>query len=753
MANWNVRPADEGEVQRIARTCQLPTPVARLLWLRGYTTPEAVRDFAASRESLAYLEQPLDSDGMQKAVKRIKQAVDSGERMVIYGDYDCDGVTSTSLLYRYLKRGLNANVTAYLPDRFKDGYGITVAAVERLAKDGVKLILTCDNGISAHAAAEKAKECGVELVVTDHHQVPEVLPDVHAIVHPQVDFPHLRDLAGVGVAYLFAIALEGAFTPRMEHFLDFATIGTIGDVVPLNGPNRPLVWAGLGRYREGKFRFPGLRALGEVSRTNFERLTTEDVGFQLVPRLNAAGRLETPDVGFKLLTTNDKAEAAEFAGVLDGINRQRKEMSTGLTDEVCARIDAEWDLESEPFLVLADENFHHGITGIVAGRLKERYRAPVLIFSGHGDGVWKASGRSPEGLHLYEALHAVRENLLGFGGHAGAAGCSAPGEAIPLLRAGLNRYVREIGWKRPDDLVWLDAELPFAEATEALLEQLDRMEPFGQKNPAPVFGLMRARVLGRRTDRSGKHLFLKLDDGESIREVTWWNHGPEAETLPDWVKLTYRPRMSTYQGLHVEFVADRLEAAEPPPAIRLERTVCFAEIDDRRGQTLPEAPQLAYSLSPPEQGTWLDPLREPPLSCGELVLLDVPEDRETLRTLASRAERLTLAWKETDDEPALTPEWLLECYKTLAAEQSRPLAQAIARVGGYRALTAVRLLREAGLLVEHDGFWQLLAPNDAAIAVSQLASFRIAEEARAFRARLRRAPLDEIVAEAQYAVV
>lgn len=750
MANWNVRPADEGEVQRIAHACQMPAPVARLLWLRGYTTPEAVRDFGASRESLAYLQNPLESDGMQKAVKRIKQAVNDGERMVIYGDYDCDGVTSTSLLYRYLARGLNANVTAYLPDRFKDGYGITAAAVERLAKEGVKLILTCDNGISAHAAAEKAKECRVEVVVTDHHQVPEVLPDVHAIVHPQVDFPHLRDLAGVGVAYLFAIALEGGFTARMEHFLDFATIGTIGDVVPLNGPNRPLVWAGLGRYRDGKFRFPGLRALGDVSRTNFEHLTTEDVGFQLVPRLNAAGRLETPDVGFKLLTTNDKAEAAEYAQVLDGINRQRKEMSTGLTDEICAQIDAEWDLEAEPFLVLADENFHHGITGIVAGRLKERYRAPALIFSGHGDAPWKASGRSPEGLHLYEALHAVRENLLGFGGHAGAAGCSATREALPLLRAGLNRYVREIGWRRPDDLVWIDAELPFAEANEALLAELDKLEPFGQKNPAPVFGLMRARVLGRRTDRSGKHLFLKLDDGESIREVTWWNHGLEAETLPDWVKLTYKPRMSTYQGLHVEYVADRIEAAEPPPAIRLERTRHLADIDDRRGEPV-EPGTSCYSLTEVE-GAWLDPLAPLPLTLGHVTLCDVPEDRELLRTLASRAERLTLAWGDAPEE-ALTPDWLLEFYAALAATPHLSLGRAVARQqAGYRGLAAVRLFREAGLLVEHDGFWQLLAPPSEAIALAALDSTRAHHEAAAFRARLRHAPLSEILAEAGAAV-
>jgi single-stranded-DNA-specific exonuclease len=218
MPTWSLRPADEDAVDRLEAALGVPRAIARVLVLRGLKTPQEVLAFQKARESLDYLATPLMTPGMEKAVARIKRAVKDNEPFMIYGDYDCDGVTSTAVLYRYLKRGLKANVEAYLPDRFKDGYGVTAAAVERIAKQGVKLILTCDNGISANAAADKAKECGVELVVTDHHQVPEVLPDVHAIVHPQLEFNHLKDLAGVGVAYLFVLALEGGMNARMETF-------------------------------------------------------------------------------------------------------------------------------------------------------------------------------------------------------------------------------------------------------------------------------------------------------------------------------------------------------------------------------------------------------------------------------------------------------------------------------------------------------------------------------------------------------
>lgn len=777
---WNIRPANEDEVALLAQKLNLPRAIARVLWLRGYQTPHDAQKFLASRNSLDYLQHPILSPGMEKAVRRLKEALSGGEKIVIYGDYDCDGVTSSTVLYRYLARGLKGNVEAYLPDRFKDGYGVTPAAVERLAAQGTRVILTCDNGISAHAAAATAKAHGIDLIVTDHHQVPEELPDVHSIVHPQVDFPHLKDLAGVGVAYLLTIAMEGGYTPRMEHFLDFVTIGTVADMVPLNGPNRPLVWAGIERYRErygngARGAFPGVKALGAIAKTDFDSFTPQDIGFRFGPRLNAAGRLETPDIGFKLLTTNDEAEAYKYARDLDAINVQRKELNAELEKEICDRLEREWDFDREPFVVLADSSFHHGITGIVAGRIKERYRVPVLLFSGHDDGTpWKASGRSPEGLHLYEALHAVQEHLLGFGGHAQAAGCSAMKESIPALREALNRHVHDLGWTRPADVVWLDAELPFAEATEQLIAQLDDLEPFGQKNPAPVFGLLQAKVVGKRTYK--QHLFVQIDDGRTVVEIPLWGQADKANDYHGWVRLAYVPEINTYRGERkIAYRILRVERTAAPPPVEIAMPKAPAPVEDRRGS---EPSRILAGLEPGRvvsittnrlptdvallnemdrlKATLYLPQTPLPLGLGHLVCLDVPYDEEAWTTLRSRADLVTVAWPERKEiaplralpamdeleEAELSPTWLRRFYLALSEHRGESLMDVAVRIAGgggegaMRAIAALRIFREAGILVERGDFWSLLTPPDWDIQLPHLKSFQAYKEAQAFRERL-----------------
>ncbi len=779
---WNVRPANEDEVEILAQALDVPRAIARVLWLRGYKTPHDAQRFLASRNSLDYLQNPIWSPGMEKAVRRLKQALSAGEKVTIYGDYDCDGVTSSTVLYRYLARGLKGNVEAYLPDRFKDGYGVTPAAVERLAAQGTRVILTCDNGISAHAAAATAKAHGIDLIVTDHHQVPEELPDVHSIVHPQVDFNHLKDLAGVGVAYLLTIAMEGSFTARMEHFLDFVTIGTVADMVPLNGPNRPLVWAGIERYRErygngAKGVFPGVKALGNIAKSNFDTFTPQDIGFRFGPRLNAAGRLETPDIGFKLLTTNSEVEAFKYARDLDAINVQRKELNAELEKEICDRLEREWDFDREPFVVLADENFHHGITGIVAGRIKERYRVPVLLFSGHDDGTpWKASGRSPEGLHLYEALHAVQEHLLGFGGHAQAAGCSAMKDSIPALREALNRYVHEQNWTRPADVVWLDAELPFAEATEQLIAQLDDLEPFGQKNPAPVFGLLQAKVVGKRVFK--QHLFVQIDDGRTVVEIPLWGQAEKANDYHGWVRLAYVPKIDTYRGERkIAYQIIRFERTAAPPPVVIEAPKAPAPVEDRRNDDpvrilagidtgkavslyanrLPSNAALLSEIARLDATLYL-PQTPLPLGLGHLLCLDVPYDEEAWTTLRSRADVVTMAWPESEtveplralpaldelEDTELSPQWLRRFYLALSEHRGEPLMEAAFRIAGggsinqMRAIAALRIFREAGILVERGDYWSLLTPPNWDIQLPHLSSFQAYKEAQAFRERLSR---------------
>ncbi|HEY9855721.1 MAG TPA: single-stranded-DNA-specific exonuclease RecJ [Stenomitos sp.] len=768
---WLVRPADEADVDRLAQALGMPRAIARLMWLRGYTTPEVARAFLASRDSLDYLKSPVATDGMERAIARIRRAVDRQESMVIYGDYDCDGVTSSTLLYRYLARGMKANARAYLPDRFKDGYGVTPAAVERLAAEGVTLIVTCDNGISAHPAAAAAQACGIDLIVTDHHQVPEELPNVYSIVHPQVEFAHLKDLAGVGVAYLLTLALEGGFTPRMETFLDLVAIGTVADMVPLNGPNRPLVWAGIERMRSGKM-LPGVRALGEITRTTWSEFSPQHIGFRFGPRLNAAGRLETPDVGFKLLSTNDAAEALRYAQDLDQINVQRRELNAELEAEILARIERELDLDAEPFVVLGDARYHHGVTGIVAGRIKERYRVPVLLFSDHGDGVWKGSGRSPEGLHLYEALHACREHLLGFGGHAQAAGCSALGTELVPLRKALNRHVEELGWSRPADIVWLDALLPFREADEALLGYLEALEPFGQKNPAPVFGLTHARLLGKR--QNGKRVALQIDDGRDVREVIVWRPSPEEphpiETYgKGWVHLWYQPQINTFRGQReLQYMGQRIEPAEAPAPIDLDVASrrAIAELEDHRGEAAyrlilelpPETRVTVYAnrgrkedLDPRlqeamrERGAgFTGPARGLVAAPGVVVCVDVPCDEMAWTLLRGRATRLLLAWDEAPVEPDITPRWLQEFYFALVQEPAAPLRELAMRIADEHplmGLTALSIFREAGLLVERGDEWSVLRAPTNDIPLRHLRSFQTAMEQRAFRERTGRSSL------------
>ncbi|HEY9899443.1 MAG TPA: single-stranded-DNA-specific exonuclease RecJ [Pantanalinema sp.] len=768
---WHVRNADEAEVAAIAAALELPRAIARVLWLRGLRTSEQVRAFLASRDSLEFLASAPMTPGMERAVARIRRAVNAGEAMVIYGDYDCDGVTSSTLLYRYLARGMKANARAYLPDRFKDGYGVTPGAVERLAAEGAKVIVTCDNGISAHAAAEKARQLGIDLIVTDHHQVPETLPDAHAIVHPQVEFPHLRDLAGVGVAYLLAIALEGGFTGRMEHFLDLVAIGTVADMVPLDGPNRSLVWAGIRRMREARV-LPGVKALGEITRTHWEEFGPQHIGFKFGPRLNAAGRLETPEIGFKLLATNDASEARALAQRLDAINADRRELNAELEHAILARIEKELDLDAEPFVVLADEAYHHGITGIVAGRIKERYRVPVLLFSHHGDGIWKGSGRSPEGLHLYEALHAAQAHLLGFGGHAQAAGCSARAEELGPLRKALNRHVEDRGWTRPPDAVWLDAELPFAEATFELLAHLDGMEPFGQKNPAPVFGLKHARLIGKR--QSGKRVALQIDDGREVREVVLWRKDAETPHAIEgytggWVHLAYQPEINTYRGSRtLQLSARRIDPAEAPPPVDLALLAAraVATVEDRRGEQpgavlatldaatrvtvyanraglldLPEAVQsemrrLEAGFAGPGTGLGGTP--------GLVVCIDPPCDENAWTALRQSATRVVAAWDAMHETWELTPGWLQAFYGALAESPPidlRTLAMRRAPTNPMMGLAAVAIFREAGILVERAREWALLCPPPSEIALRHLKSYQDAMEALAFRARISAAKL------------
>jgi single-stranded-DNA-specific exonuclease len=739
MAIWSLKPCDDRLVEKLSRSTNLPPAIARALAIRGYDDPVTLARFRQSRENLGYLRNLPETGGLERAVARIRRAIADRELIVIYGDYDCDGVTSTSLLYRYFTRGLGARVEAFLPNRFRDGYGVTPHAVDRLAARGVKLIVTCDNGISAHAAANRARECGIDLIVTDHHQIPEELPECHAIVHPGLELRDLKDLAGVGVAMLLVIALEGGFTARLESLLDLVTIGTVADMVPLDGPNRPLVWTGLERYRTSRGSpIVGIPALAEVAGSKWETFGAQDIGFGFGPRLNAAGRLEDPDVGFKLLTTNDRAEALALARRLEEINRDRRTLNAELEAQVLAELDRRWDPDSEPFIVYADERLHHGVAGIVAGRIKERYRVPVLLFSTHGGSdLWKASGRSPEGLHLYEALNHARAHLVGFGGHAQAAGCSAMGDQLDALRAKLAEYVRLTGWTRPEDRVDLDAELPFSQANQALLKALDQLEPFGQKNPPPRFGLLGVRVVSREVFKD-RHLRLRLEDGVQIRELVAWNAAEQADALEGWVNVAYSVRPPWKRGASdVDCLVDRIEPTHAPsPVVIPSREAEIVDLRRERGPSVEEAIDVVLGASEEWPGSVV----------GRRCLLVGPPPSEAVwQVWRASAGRIVLRDPSAlPEEVPLTPADLERIYAGLAEHMDLPLDQVRPCLGWtshYRWMESLAILREARLLVVEGDRWWLLMPPAGVVGLMTLTAYGDHLEAIRFRQRWREAPV------------
>lgn len=772
---WQLRPVDESAVADLSHELGVSPTVARLLWLRGFTDPVPARRFWDGREDLSFLIAPVASPELDKAVARLKRAFAEDESIVIYGDYDADGVTAAALLYRYLRHGPKARVTAYLPDRFTDGYGINAKAVRRLHAEGHRVIVTCDNGISAHEAAEVARELGIDLIVTDHHQMPPTLPAAYALVHPLVDFPRLRDLSGVGVALLLVIALEGGWSERLRPMLDLVALGSIADVVPLTGPNRALVWAGLQHIRASRRLRPGLQALIAITgHTKAETLTARNIAFSLAPMINAAGRIEQPGLAFDLLVTDDPAVAQALAQELQAINEERRELDRALVDRICADIDREGAHTADPFLVLADADFHHGITGIVAGRLKERYRKPVLLLSHHEGDVWKGSGRSLEGCHLYEALAHAEELLLGFGGHAQAAGCSIRESNIPELRRRLNAYLEALAWSPPEEAQWLEACPPLADYTPELIAELEHLEPTGAGNPAPALGLLNARVLRTRTDRSGRHLFLVVDDGETVREVVAWGQGDQAEAIGEWVHLKLRPKMKRYKGTEtIELHAELIDRADPPPAPAAEETEASegpAVVDHRQrpdrlrvvrerlasGRALAiytgsELPALELDRAAGRRPVqyWSD--RQSQYGeVQELILWERPASIEAWRRLtAGVAGTVHLLWESPVVEPLMSGGWLAAFHRELGRLGHLKWRQLVHRPWETTALmveSGLEMLQEAGLIEREGENWTLHPLPDAPIDLTSLAGYRQYLAAHEFRLLLANGPRHAVLA-------
>lgn len=542
----------------------LPPLLRRLYAMRGV---QAEQELERSLKGMLSWQQ---LDGIDDAVGILQQALAEGHRIMVVGDFDADGATSTALTVLAL-RSLGGEAVDYLvPNRFEDGYGLSPEVVEQVAARGAQLILTVDNGISSHTGVDVAHAKGMQVLVTDHHLPGETLPAAEAIVNPNLhgcEFPS-KSLAGVGVAFYLMLALRARLRdcgwfeqrklamPNLAELLDLVALGTVADVVPLDANNRILVYQGLNRIRAGKCR-PGIRALLEVANRDARQLAANDLGFALGPRLNAAGRLDDMSVGVALLLSDDIAQARRLANDLDALNLTRREIEQGMQVEALALCDQlERSSTALPYgLAMYHPEWHQGVVGILASRIKDRFHRPVIAFAPAGGGILKGSGRSVAGLHMRDALERLDTLnpglMIKFGGHAMAAGLSLVESKFNEFRQRFGELVGE--WLDPamlEGIVWSDGELAMQELSLATAELLRGGGPWGQAFPEPTFdgrfSILQQRLVGE------KHLKLMVEplsggpllDGIAFNvDTTLWPDSSVRE-----VELAYKLDVNEFRG-------------------------------------------------------------------------------------------------------------------------------------------------------------------------------------------------------------
>jgi single-stranded-DNA-specific exonuclease len=502
----------------------LSTPIVSVLLNRGLDDPESIRSFITP--SLDSLHDPFEFSSMERAVERITRAIAEKERILVYGDYDVDGVSSIALLVRNLL-SLHADVSYFVPHRVTEGYGFSGTHLRAFQKKGVALIITVDCGINAQEAIDEARGLGIDVIVTDHHPPQRTLEGACAVIDPKgydERYP-FKELAGVGVAFKLVDALRRKQGQERAHLqdLDLVALGTIADIVPLFGENRILARIGLERI--GETEKTGLRALMEKSRVTHKNITTYDVGYILGPRLNASGRLESAETSIELLLTEDREYAWKCATALEEANMKRQELHEKVMRESMALVEERGYDKDIGAIVLARDDWHEGVVGIAASKIAERYARPTILISTAGK-VGKGSGRSIHAFSLLNALHSCKEHLLRYGGHMYAAGITIEKDQISLFRDSLNKVVQET--LSEDDLiskVHCDYELHFEEIDQGLINELKLLAPFGSGNPKPIFLTPQAEVVGYPRIVGTNHLKLKFREGENVFEAIGFGMG------------------------------------------------------------------------------------------------------------------------------------------------------------------------------------------------------------------------------------
>ena len=535
----------------IAAFRQFPPLIAAVLYQRGLRNESAIGEFFASDYRL---NDPFSLRGMEAAVQRIVVAIQNHEPMAVYGDYDTDGVTAVTLLVQVI-RAMGGMIQPYVPHRIREGYGLNIAAIDALARDGVRLLITVDCGISNVREAEHARAVGLDLIITDHHEPPARLPNALAIVNPKqpgCSYP-FKHLVGVGIAYQLARALARRglrSTLQKDDLLDVVAIGTVTDMGPLIGENRVLVTHGLKALNAAQR--PGVRALIEAAGLTLGRVTSTDISFGLGPRLNASGRIDNARLSYELLLAEELETAQRLAHELNMQNRQRQELSKSVQERASAQIRA-LGKHQQRVIVLDDAGYPAGVVGLVAARLVEEYGRPTVLIE-RGEAWSRGSARSIPGFSIIEALTACADLFERFGGHTEAAGFTIATDRLPELEERLERYAEQ---RLPDTLLLpglhIDARIALSDLSYNLLKELQKLEPFGQGNPRPVLMSSRVQVIGAWPRGSeGQHLKLRLTDANGVGPFNAiafrFGHLARYFEQPRWIDVAYTLEADEWNG-------------------------------------------------------------------------------------------------------------------------------------------------------------------------------------------------------------
>ena len=532
---WIVQTSNHEKMSELVEKLKISPLVASLLVNRGLDDPAKARAFLFNENKEFH--DPFLLKDMDKAVKRVQQAIANDELILIFGDYDCDGVTSTTIMMKTLQE-LGANVQFYIPNRFTEGYGPNEGAFKFAHDIGVKLIITVDTGIAALQPALVAKELGIDLIITDHHEPGPELPEAFAIIHPKLEgglYP-FTELAGVGVAFKFSHALLGRVP---EHLLQFAAIGTVADLVPLTGENRLIVQKGIMELR--KSQNPGLKALLKIANCDQAQINEETIGFTLGPRINAVGRLDSADPAVDLLLEEDAAQAEMIAEEIEQCNRDRKELVQTITEEAIQLVEEHFPIAENTCIIVGKENWNAGVIGIVASKLVEKYYRPTIVLSyDHEKGLAKGSARSIEGFDLFKNLSTCREILPHFGGHTMAAGMTLNIADVDELRSRMNILANEqLKEEELTPITYIEAEVNVEDISIEVVEEMNRLAPYGTDNPKPKVLIKDAPIDNIRKIGSEKnHLKLSLEQGGVILDGVGFGLGPAFDHVSPHSKIS-----------------------------------------------------------------------------------------------------------------------------------------------------------------------------------------------------------------------